>query len=254
VIVTSIPTPVPARRRSSQRIWIVGGLLALLAGGATIAILKPWQKPPPAQTQRLGSSLELAAGEVLLERDGATERLLSGTPLPADAVVRTGAGARAMIRLGDGSRVFLRDGSRVTLGGGVTLTAGQLWLEAPPLEEGQEAAAHRVGEHTVSLSDGGASLSLQDGTATIYVAEGLAIVSASGGRAEVKAGEQATISSDGAPKVAPVGVLGGLDRRHGRPRRRRSSAAASAPVPSTRSIAAARPARPRCRSRSSARP
>ena len=216
---TSIPTPVPARRRSSQRIWIVGGLLALLAGGATIAILKPWQKPPPAQTQRLGSSLELAAGEVLLERDGATERLLSGTPLPADAVVRTGAGARAMIRLGDGSRVFLRDGSRVTLGGGVTLTAGQLWLEAPPLEEGQEAAAHRVGEHTVSLSDGGASLSLQDGTATIYVAEGLAIVSASGGRAEVKAGEQATISSDGAPKVAPVGFwedwTGGMGDRGG---------------------------------------
>lgn len=216
---SSVPTPVPTRRRPSQRLWIVAGLLALLAGGTTIAILKPWQKPPPAQTQRLGSSLELAAGEVLLERGGGTERLLSGTPLPADAIVRTGAGARAMIRLGDGSRVFLRDGTRVTLGGGVTLTEGQLWLEAPPLEEGQEAAAHRVGEHTVSLSDGGASLSLQNGTAQVYVAEGLAIVSASGGRAEVKAGEQATIAGDGAPKVAPVAFwddwTGGMGDRGG---------------------------------------
>jgi Ca-activated chloride channel family protein len=218
VIVNSVPTPVPARR-SSQRIWIVAGLLALLAGATTIAILKPWQKPPPAQAQRLGSSLELAAGEVLLERSGGTERLLSGTPLPADAIVRTGAGARAMIRLGDGSRVFLRDGTRVTLGGGVTLTEGQLWLEAPPLEEGQEAAAHRIGEHTVSLSDGGASLTLKDGTAQVYVAEGLAIVSASGGRAEVKAGEQATITSDGAPKVAGVAFwddwTGGMGDRGG---------------------------------------
>ena len=216
----SSPTPVPAaRRRPSQRLWIATGLLTLLAGGVTLAIVKPWSRPPPAQTERLGSSLELAAGEVLLETAKGSERLLSGTPLPADAVVRTGAGARAMIRLGDGSRVFLRDGTRVVLGDGVTLTEGQLWLEAPPLEEGREAAAHRVGEHTVSLSDGGASLSLQDGAATIYVAEGLAIVSATGGRAEVKAGEQALVGADGAPKVSPVGFwedwTGGMGDRGG---------------------------------------
>ena len=51
------------------------------------------------------------------------------------------------------------------------------------------------------------------------VAEGLAIVSASGGRAEVKAGEQATIAADGAPKVAPVAFwddwTGGMGDRGG---------------------------------------
>jgi len=202
-----------------QRLWIAAGVLVLLAGGVTVAIVKPWAKPPPAQTERLGSSLELAAGEVLLESGKGTTRLLSGTPLPADAVVRTGPGARAMIRLGDGSRVFLRDGTRVTLGDGVTLTDGQLWLEAPPLEEGQEAVAHRVGAHTVSLSDGGASLSVEGDTAQVYVAEGLAIVSASGGRAEVKAGEQASIGSDGVPKVEAVGFwedwTGGMGDRGG---------------------------------------
>lgn len=213
-----VSSPV-TRTQSRNRLFLVGGLAALvLGGGITLAVVKPWQKPPPVQAQRLGSSLELAAGEVLLEGPTPT-RLLSGTPLPADAIVRTGAGARAMIRLSDGSRVFLRDDTRVHLGAGVTLEEGQLWLEAPPLEEGQEAVAHRVGEHTVSLSDGGASLSLKSGQAQVYVAEGLAIVSAAGGRAEVKAGEQATISGGGAPAVEPVAFwddwTGGMGDRGG---------------------------------------
>jgi len=217
---TTAPTaPPPVARRPSGRLWLLTGLLVLVAGGVTVGVMKPWSKPPPAPTQRLGSSLELAAGEVLLVGQGRTERLLSGTPLPADAVVQTGAGARAMIRLGDGSRVFLRDETRVRLGAGVSLEDGQIWLEAPPLEEGQEGVAHRVGEVSVSLSDGGASLSRGGEAAQIYVAEGLAIVSASGGRAEVKAGEQASIGADGAPKVAPVAFwddwTGGMGDRGG---------------------------------------
>jgi Ca-activated chloride channel family protein len=211
--------PPPVVRRPSGRLWIFTGVLVLVAGGVTLGVLQPWRKPPPAQTQRLGSSLELAAGEVLLVSGGKSERLLSGTPLPADAVVKTGAGARAMIRLSDGSRVFLRDETTVSLGAGVGLESGQIWLEAPPLEEGQEGVAHRVGETSVSLSDGGASLSRTGDSAQIYVAEGLAIVSASGGRAEVKAGEQANIAADGAPKVTPVAFwddwTGGMGDRGG---------------------------------------
>lgn len=216
---TPPPVPRPAPSKPSGRLWIVTGVLALVAGGVTLAVLQPWKKPPPVPTQRLGSSLELAAGEVVLVTGSKTERLLSGTPLPADAVVQTGAGARAMVRLGDGSRVFLRDGTRVNLGAGLGLEDGQVWLEAPPLEEGQKAVGHRVGTTTVSLSDGGASISFRDGTAQIYVAEGLAIVSAAGGRAEVKAGEQAVIKGDGAPTVEPVGFwddwTGGMGDRGG---------------------------------------
>lgn len=208
----------PALSRKRGRLFVGVGVALLLAGGVTLAIVNPWKKPPPVQTQRLGSSLELAAGEVLLDGPAPT-RLLSGTPLPADAVVRTGAGARAMIRLPDGSRVFLRDDTRVTLGAGVTLDDGQLWLEAPPLEEGQAGVAHRVGPHSVSLSDGGASLSFKSGQAAIYVAEGLAIVSSAGGRAEVKAGEQAGITGDSAPTVEPVAFwddwTGGMGDRGG---------------------------------------
>ncbi|HEY8377208.1 MAG TPA: VIT domain-containing protein, partial [Nannocystis sp.] len=131
----------------------------------------------------------------------------------------TGTGARALVRLGDGSRIFLRDGTRVTIAGGVTLHEGQLWLEAPPLEEGQKAVVHRLGDAEVSLSDGGASLSFGAGEAEVYVAEGLAIVSSAGGRAEVKAGERATVTAGAAPAVEPVAFwddwTGGMGDRAG---------------------------------------
>ncbi len=209
----------PSGAARSRR-WIgLGALLLVVSAGATVAITQPWKKPPPVKSERLGASLELAAGEVLLARDGKTERLLSRTPLPEVAELSTGSGARAMVRLSDGSRVFLRDGTKVTIAGGVTLQEGQLWLEAPPLEEGQKAIAHKIGDAEVSLSDGGASLSFGSGSAQVYVAEGLAIVSATGGRAEVKAGEQAVVQAGGAPKVEPVAFwedwTGGMGDRGG---------------------------------------
>lgn len=205
---------------SRKRRWIgLGALLLVVSAGTAVAITQPWKKPPPVKSERLGASLELAAGEVLLAKDGKTERLLSGTPLPEVAELSTGPGARALVRLGDGSRIFLRDGTKVTIAGGVTLQAGQLWLEAPPLEDGQKAVAHRLGDAEVSLSDGGASLSFGSGGAQVYVAEGLAIVSAAGGRAEVKAGEQAAVVAGAAPKVEPVAFwedwTGGMGDRGG---------------------------------------
>jgi tetratricopeptide (TPR) repeat protein len=150
--------------------------------------------------------LDLAAGEVsLLGEDGKLERrLLSGTPLPVGARLKTGDGARALVRLGDGTRVFLRDNTTVHIDDAVTLESGHLWLEAPPLESGQEARAHRVGETTVALSDGGASLSLEGGEASVYVAEGLAIVTSEGGRSEVNAGEKAIVAQGAAPTVEAV--------------------------------------------------
>ncbi|MEZ4453698.1 MAG: VIT domain-containing protein [Nannocystaceae bacterium] len=215
------PRPMAPTNRPSFRRWLGAGvLLAILAGATTLAITQPWRKPPPVATERLGASLELAAGEVLLaSADGAARPLLSKTPLPVGAELRTGAGARALARLGDGTRVFLRDQSRVRLDQGVTLLEGQLWIEAPPLEEGQDAAIHRVGDHTVALSDGGASLRIDGGDAEIYVAEGLAIVTSAGGRAEVKAGERAQIKGGGAPEVGPVAFwddwTGGMGDRGG---------------------------------------
>lgn len=210
----------PAPSSYNKKRWLgLGALLLALSGATAVAIVKPWKKPPPVQSERLGASLELAAGEVLLATASGPERLLSRTPLPETAELSTGPGARALIRLSDGSRIFLRDSTKVKIAGGVALLEGQIWVEAPPLEEGQKGVVHTVGDTEVSLSSGGVSLAFVQGEAQVYVAEGLAIVSAANGRAEVKAGEQAVISAGAAPTVEPVAFwddwTGGMGDRAG---------------------------------------
>lgn len=198
-------------------LFAVGGLFAL----------KNWRKhPPPEATAQISAKLELAAGEVLLVENSSSQRLLSGTPLPAGARVETAAGARALIRLSDGSRVFLRDETTIVLGvdapDGVTLEAGELWLETPPLDRDRKPSVHSLGRTTVVLSDGGASLGLgEDGSASVYVAEGVASVSSEAGRSDVRSGERATVGADGGKPVVDAVAFwddwtGGMaDRRAG---------------------------------------
>ncbi|MFV8751281.1 VIT domain-containing protein [Nannocystaceae bacterium ST9] len=158
----------------------------------------------PVAAPALGASLELASGEVVLLGEDGEHTLLSGTPLPMSARLRTGSGARALIRLGDGTRVFLRDGTTVELGEGISLESGDAWIEAPPVEQGRRASTHRIGTSMIALADGGASLSAREGEAEVYVAEGLAVLTGPGGRAEVHPGERAIVEGLGAPRVEPV--------------------------------------------------
>lgn len=192
--------------RSTVRKKILLGIAAaaLVGGGVALAVTQPWATAPPAATDKLAASLELAAGEVLIESDAESRRLLSGTPLPQGARLRTADGARALIRLRDGARVYLDEGTTVELQDGLVLVAGRAWLDAPGLERGQSPVSHKVGDATVALSDGGASLELRDGEVRVYVADGLAIVSNAGGRTEAGAGERVTLSSSAAPSVEAV--------------------------------------------------
>lgn len=178
--------------------------VALVGGGIALAVTKPWETQPPAASPQLAASLELAAGEVLLETDGDSRRLLSGTPLPEGARLRTAEGARALIRLGDGARVYLDEGTTVELSEGLILVAGRAWLDAPDLERGQAPVSHQVGDAAVALSAGGASLEVRDGEVRVYVADGLAIVSNGSGRTEAAAGERVTLSANAAPQVEAV--------------------------------------------------
>jgi len=200
---------------------LVGAAVAAVAGvGAWAAIVKPWKRPEPVSAASISAKLELAAGEVLLEvAEGQPKRLLSGTPLPAGAIIRTGEGARALVRLQDGARVYLDAKTRVELREGLVLHEGRAWLDAPGLDDGQEPAPHQVGPATVALSEGGASLELAGDAARVYVAEGLAVVSGPGGRREVGAGEEARISGQGEPEVQAVAFwddwTGGMGDRSG---------------------------------------
>lgn len=143
--------------------------------------------------------LELAAGAVSLDGRPA----YTGAALGADAELSTGQGARALARLSDGSAIFLRSDSAVTLGlTEVLLTKGQAWIDAPPSD--RDPLVHRVGGVSIAASDAGLDVQLVDGEAVVYVARGLAVLDAPGGRVEVQAGEQARVKGDAAPVVSPV--------------------------------------------------
>jgi len=218
------PWSEPAAGPPSKLLGLLGFFtVALLAVGALFTYQKNWATQATlTRTATIGAKLELAAGEVTLVGD--EERLLSGTPLPLGASIRTGAGARALIRLSDGGHVFLNGATTITLGAGsgsagITVDAGQVWLETQPLDQKREPMVHRVGPASLALTDGGASLTLTDEGATIYVANGVAWVTSVGGAKEVRSGEKATITGAGAPLVEP-GVLerdwtGGMAGRQG---------------------------------------
>jgi Ca-activated chloride channel family protein len=206
-----------------KKIVMSAAIAAAVGAGAWLAIVQPWKKPAPVAAAEISAKLELAAGEVLLEpaadSEGEARRLLSGTPLPQGATLRTGEGARALVRLQDGTRVYLDAKTRVELREGLVLHEGRVWLDAPGLDEGREPAPHQLGVATVALSEGGASLELSGEEARVYVAEGLAVVSGPGGRSEVGAGELARITGQAAPEVESVAFwddwTGGMGDRSG---------------------------------------
>jgi len=177
------------------------GFLALVMCAAIVvyALREPEPEPaPPIQAR-----LELAAGQVTVDFGEGPVQAVSGTALLADAHVSTAKGARALVRLPDGSRIFLRDNSAVKLGADVVeLESGEYWVDAPPTE--REAMVHRAQGVSVSAADAGLSILEREGRVVVYVARGLATVTGPAGRVEVKAGEQASVKADVPPQVSPV--------------------------------------------------
>ena len=189
-----------AVRRHSLSFRIGLGLVVLAACILGIALART---PKPVRSATIEARLELAAGEVRLEQGAASPTVISGVPLPTGARLATGKGARALIRLSDGSAIFLRGDTKVALGSqGISLDQGEAWLDAPASERG--GLTHRLGDVTVSAAGAGLSMKRDGDAVAVYVARGLAVVEAPGGRVEINAGEQATIAGKAAPKVAAV--------------------------------------------------
>ncbi|WP_434042920.1 MULTISPECIES: VIT domain-containing protein [Sorangium] len=192
-----------ARRRRSLRLRLAAGALALAAAVAALVLTR---ETPPAKASAIGARLELSSGDVTLTESAQDDRrstVVSGIPIPVGAELATGKGARALVRLADGSAVFLRADSEIALGaGGLSLAQGEVWLDAPPSERGE--LSHALGDVRVSAADAGLSMRRSGKEVSVYVARGLALVTAPGGRVEVHAGEQATVAGDAAPKVAPL--------------------------------------------------
>lgn len=189
-----------ALRRHSLSFRVGLGLVVLAA--CVLGILLG-RTPKPVRSATIEARLELAAGEVRLTQGAASPTVISGVPLPSGAELATGKGARALIRLSDGSAVFLRGDTRIALGAtGIELAQGEAWLDAPASERG--GLVHKLGEVTVSAAGAGLSMKRDGDAATVYVARGLAVVEAPGGRVEVNAGEQALVTSKGAPTITAV--------------------------------------------------
>ncbi|WP_438005363.1 VIT domain-containing protein [Sorangium sp. So ce321] len=192
-----------ARRKRGLRLRLAAGVL-VLAASVTALVLS--QETRPAKASAIGARLELSSGEVTLTAGAQDDRratVVSGVPIPVGAELATGKGARALVRLADGSAVFLRADSEIALGtDGLSLAQGEVWLDAPPSERGE--LSHALGDVRVSAADAGLSMRRSAEGVSVYVARGLALVTAPGGRVEVHAGEQATVAGSAAPKVTPL--------------------------------------------------
>src|SRR4051812_44027683 len=186
-----------------RRRWLMRALLALAVlgvGGVLFATLGGKQ---PRKSGTLQARIELAAGTVRVDSGQGDVPVVSGTPLRTGARVSAAEGSRALVRLSDGTGMFLRGGTAVKLtSDGTRLENGQLWMDAAAAD--RKPSVHHVGDATISAAGTGLELTLAGTQVTVYVAHGLATVEATGGRVEVQAGERATVNGKDAPQVKPV--------------------------------------------------
>lgn len=191
-------------RKQSVRRGLRMIAVAAFAGlvGAIVVYIAT-KKPPPQATAAIQARLELAAGEVWVTQGETRLRAASGTALMARAQVTAEPGARALIQLPDGSRLFMREGSQLTLAEDkVSLDRGEYWVDAAPAD--RKPLVHDVDGISVSGADAGMSVKRGTGEVTVYVARGMAIVTGAGGRVEVQAGERATVKGKSEPAVQSV--------------------------------------------------
>ena len=182
------------------RILLVAGGLALTA---TVLVVASLRQPAPSRSAPLQARLELAAGDVRVNFGAGEHSSVSGAALVAGAVVATGHGARALVRMPDGSTLFLRGDSRVKLDqDSLELETGEYWLDAPPTD--RRAIVHRAGDAEITAAEAGLSIQKTAKGTVIYVARGSATLNAKAGRVEVKAGEEATVATGASPRVAPL--------------------------------------------------
>lgn len=158
----------------------------------------------PQRARAIEAHLELAAGEVTVGAPDDLHTARTGAVIPPDGQLVTGAGARALARLADGSAIVLRADTAVTLAGAdVALDHGQLFVDASA-GEGRTPARFSVGEHRITAERAAFFVERDEsGGGRVVVTRGRVALSGPSGRVEVGAGERAALGAD-APKVEPV--------------------------------------------------
>ena len=184
----------PTRRYSLQPVIMRWGIAAALVIGFGLLALPFIQRYAPFGGD-LEATVQAAEGQVFQIADTSSTPIIAGEKLEKGERVRTAKGAHALIRLGDGTTIEMRERSELSLtknGQGTTihLNRGDVMVEAAKQQRGRLFVD--TGEALVSVT--GTVFSVASGTkgSRVSVVEGEVRLDHKGNERVIRAGEQLT--------------------------------------------------------------
>jgi ferric-dicitrate binding protein FerR (iron transport regulator) len=187
-------TAVAPRRYSLQPVVLRWGIAAALVIGFGLLALPFIQRYAPFGGE-LEATVQAAEGQVYQIADASTTPIIAGEKLAKGERVRTAKGAHALLRLGDGTTIEMRDRSELSVtknaqGTTIHLNRGDIMVEAAKQKSGHLYVD--TGDSLVSVT--GTVFSVANGTkgARVSVVEGEVHVDHKGSERVIRAGEQIT--------------------------------------------------------------
>src|SRR6185503_8105654 len=187
-------TAVAARRYSLQPVVLRWGIAAALVIGFGLLALPFIQRYAPFGGE-LEATVQAAEGQVYQIADASTTPIIAGEKLAKGERVRTAKGAHAVLRLGDGTTIEMRDRSELSVtknaqGTTIHLNRGDIMVEAAKQKSGHLYVD--TGDSLVSVT--GTVFSVANGTkgSRVSVVEGEVHVDHKGNERVIRAGEQIT--------------------------------------------------------------
>jgi hypothetical protein len=187
-------TAVAPRRYSLQPVILRWGIAAALVIGFGLLALPFIQRYAPFGGE-LEATVQAAEGQVYQIADASTTPIIAGEKLAKGERVRTAKGAHAVLRLGDGTTIEMRDRSELSVtknaqGTTIHLNRGDIMVEAAKQKSGHLYVD--TGDSLVSVT--GTVFSVANGTkgSRVSVVEGEVHVDHKGNERVIRAGEQIT--------------------------------------------------------------
>jgi len=189
--------PAKTKRYSLQPVVMRWGIAAALVIGFGLLALPFIQNYLPFGT-KLEATVQAAEGQVYQVADTSTTAVGTGSKLQSGESIRTARDARAVVGLGDGSLIEMKDRSELYLtrtrqGTTIHLTRGNIVVEAAKQRSGQLFV--ETGDSLVSVT--GTIFSVNNGTkgSRVSVIEGEVKLNHAGSDRVLRPGEQATTSA-----------------------------------------------------------
>lgn len=202
--VTPTKTATAARRYSLQPVVLRWGIAAALVIGFGLLALPFMQRYAPFGGE-LEATVQAAEGQVYQIADTTSTPIIAGKKLEKGERVRTAKGAHALLQLGDGTTIEMRDRSELSItknaqGTTIHLNRGDVMIEAAKQQSGRLFVD--TGDSLVSVT--GTVFSVASGTkgSRVSVVEGEVRLDHKGNERVIRAGEQLTTS----PSIETISV------------------------------------------------